>query len=87
MIITKQQVAIMLLNYLQHKISIADLESWAENALMDADIQDNDHALICDVLARIGLADVKVFGLTWEDCSEFMKILGYQLKIDAGLVA
>jgi hypothetical protein len=39
------------------------------------------------ILARIGVADVKTFGLTWEDCDEIMRSLGYVLKIDAGLVA
>jgi len=33
------------------------------------------------------LADVKEFGLYWEDCVDIMKKLGYSLKIDAGLVA
>ena len=40
-----------------------------------------------DILARLGLADVKAFGLFWDDCNDYMKKLGYVLKIDAGLVA
>jgi len=32
MIITKQQLAVNLLNYLQHKTTINDLVEWAENA-------------------------------------------------------
>jgi ABC-type transport system involved in cytochrome c biogenesis ATPase subunit len=87
MIITKQQLAVKLLNYLQHKISLEDLVTWAENAFMEADIQDEDTDVIRDVLAQLGLADVKAFGLYWEDCDKMMKKLGYTLKIDAGLVA
>jgi cobyrinic acid a,c-diamide synthase len=86
MIITKQQLAIKLLNYLQHKISLAELVTWAENALMEADIQDEDTEVIRNILAQLGLADVKTFGLYWEDCVEMMNKLGYNLKIDAGLV-
>jgi hypothetical protein len=33
------------------------------------------------------LADVKTFGLYWEDLDKMMRELGYNLKIDAGLVA
>jgi ABC-type enterochelin transport system ATPase subunit len=87
MIITKQQLAVKLLNYLQHKISLEELVLWAENAFMEGDIQDEDIEIIRDILARLGLADVKTFGLYWEDCDNMMKKLGYSLKIDAGLVA
>jgi hypothetical protein len=87
MIITKQQLAVNLLNYLQHKTSLNDLVDWAENALMEGDIQDDEPEIVRDILVRLGLADVKAFGLFWEDCNDIMKKLGYVLKIDAGLVA
>lgn len=35
MIITKQQIAVNLLNYLQHKTTINDLVEWAETAFME----------------------------------------------------
>ena len=54
---------------------------------MEGEIQDEDSDTIRDILARLGLADVKTFGLYWEDCDNMMKKLGYNLKIDAGLVA
>ncbi len=87
MIITKQHLAVKLLNYLQHKTSLEELAAWAENAFMEGDIQDEDTDVIRDILAKLGLADVKTFGLYWEDCDNMMKKLGYTLKIDAGLVA
>ena len=87
MIITKQLIAFNLLNYLQHKNSLNDLVEWAENALMEGVIQDEDPDAVRDILARLGLADVKSFGLFWEDCNEIMSRLGYVLRIDAGLVA
>ncbi len=87
MIITKQQLAVKLLNYLQHKTSLEELVDWAENAFMEGNIQDEDSDTIRDILAQLGLADVKTFGLYWEDCDNMMKKLGYNLKIDAGLVA
>lgn len=87
MIITKQLLAVNMLNYLQHKTNLNDLVDWAENALMEGTIQVEDQDVVRDILARLGLADVKSFGLFWEDCNEIMNRLGYVLKIDAGLVA
>ena len=86
MIITKQQLAVNLLNYLQHKTNPDDL-NWSEYAIMEGEIQGEDPDVVRDILARLGLADVKAFGLFWEDCNEFMRRLGYVLRVDAGLVA
>lgn len=87
MIITKQLLAVNLLNYLQHKKSLDDLLDWAENAFMEGIIHEEDLEIVGSILARIGVADVKTFGLTLEDYDEIMRKLGYELKIDAGLVA
>jgi len=87
MIITKQLLAVNLLNYLQHKTTLSDLVNWAEEAIMEGDIQGEDPEVVRDILARLGLADVKAFGLFWDDCNDYMQKLGYVLKIDAGLVA
>jgi hypothetical protein len=32
---------------------------------------------IRNVVARIGVADVRAFGLTWEDCEQLLSQLGY----------
>lgn len=87
MTITKQELATNLLNYLQHKTTLNDLVNWAEVAFMEGDIQGEDQEVVRDILARLGLADVKAFGLFWDDCNDYMQKLGYILKIDAGLVA
>jgi len=86
MIITEQQLAENILNYLQHKTSLNDLVDWSENALMEGEIEGEDPEVVRDILARLGLADVKEFGLIWEDCVDIMLKLGYVLRIDAGLV-
>ncbi len=86
MIITKQQLAENILSYLQHKTSLSDLVDWSENALMEGEIEGEVPEVFRDILARLGLADVKEFGLIWEDCVDIMLKLGYVLRIDAGLV-
>jgi len=87
MIVTKQQLATNLLGYLQNKKTLSELVDWAENALMEADIQGEEIELVRETLAKIGLSDVKEFGLFWEDCNDIMKKLGYELRVEAGLVA
>jgi len=61
------------LNYFQHKISLDELVSWAENAFMEGDIQDEDAEVVHNILARLGLADVKTFGLYREDCDNMIR--------------
>jgi len=33
-------------------------------------------------VSRLGVADVKAFGLTWEDCEQFLKQLGYSVRVE-----
>ncbi|HET6559826.1 MAG TPA: hypothetical protein VFG54_21045 [Prolixibacteraceae bacterium] len=87
MIVTKQVLAINLLSYLQHKTTLGDLVNWAEDAMMEGEIQGEDPEVVRDILARLGVADVKAFGLFLDDCYEFMLKLGYVLKIEAARVA
>ena len=35
---------------------------------------------IRDAVARLGLADVRAFGLTWADCQSILKQLGYNAR-------
>ena len=34
------------------------------------------------VIARVGLADVRAFGLTWEDCGKLPGMLGYSTRVE-----
>ena len=82
MTITKQTVAEKIASYLRHDISLADLVSWAEDALMEGDFVENDAGPIADVLAQLGVADVRAFGLTWDDCERLLAQLGYTARVD-----
>ena len=68
--ITKQTVADKIAAYLRHDISLAELVSWAEEAMMDGEFAEQDVGVLSDAVARLGVADVRVFGLTWEDCEQ-----------------
>lgn len=81
MVITKQDVADKLIAYLKHKITITQLVDWAENAMMEGEFDTAHSWQIALIISRLGLADVKAFGLVWEDCEEYLKKLGYDVKI------
>ncbi len=82
MSLTRDDLAKKLRDYLQHRLSLSELVVWAEGTTMDADFEEKHAEQLRDVTARIGLADVKNFGLTWEDCQDFLRTLGYRAQID-----
>lgn len=82
MVITKQSVAEKLADYLHHRITLAQLVDWAENALMDAEFAERDLTALRSVVSRLGVADVRAFGLTWEDCEQLLKQLGYAARVE-----
>jgi hypothetical protein len=80
--ITKQTVAKKLAAYLHRELMLAELVDWAENVLMDGDFDADEAPMLADVVARLGLADVRAFGLSWEDCAEILDELGYEAHVD-----
>lgn len=81
MTITKKTVHDQLLGYLNHKITLAQLVDWAENVMNEGDLEPRNATVLRDVIARIGVADVEEFGLTWEDCYTFLSQLGYKVEV------
>ena len=61
MTITKQTVADQIAAYLHHEMTPAQLVDWAENALMDGELDERDAKTISSVIARLGVADVRTF--------------------------
>ncbi len=80
-LVTRETVAEKLAAYLHHDLSLADLVSWAETALMDGEFDPAHFATIRDVVARLGVADVRAFGLAWEDCEQLLARLGYSAQV------
>jgi len=71
--ITRQMVADKLAAYLRHDLSLAGLVTWAEASMMDREFEPQHFTTIRDVVARLGVADVRTFGLTWDDCEQLLK--------------
>ena len=82
MTITKQTVADRIAAYLHHEITLAQLVDWSEQALMDGEFAERDAATLSSVIARLGVADVRAFGLAWEDCEELLRNLGYAPRVE-----
>ena len=80
--ITRDVLAWQLRDYLQHRITRAALVDWAEHAMMDEEFADQDFETVREITSRLGLADVREFGLTWEDCEGYLSRLGYRTKVD-----
>lgn len=85
MTITKELTRDKILAYLNQSMTLPQLVDWAENVLYEDEVElaAQDAELLRDIIARLGVADVREFGLTWDDCSYFLARLGYQAQVKA----
>ena len=80
--ITRKTVSEKLLAYLNNEITLAELVDWAEGCFVTGGFApDEDIPLLRDVVNYLAAADSGAFPLTWEVCSDFMRQLGYPVKV------
>ncbi|MDI6886344.1 MAG: hypothetical protein QMD22_08410 [archaeon] len=79
--VTKRDIAKKISAYLNRSITLEQMVDWAENMICEAEYEEKDFELIKEVLSHLGLADVKEFGLSWDDCYNYLSRLGYQVKV------
>ena len=48
--------------------------------------EDFENEIVRNIVAEIGVANTKPFGLQWQDFENMMQQLGYKLKVEAVLV-
>ena len=82
MTITKKTVADKIAAYLHHEMTLAQLADWSENVLMNGKLADRDAGTISSVVARLGVADMRTFGLAWEDCEALLHQLGFSPRVE-----
>jgi len=82
MLVTKQTAAQKLTAFLHHELSLAQLADWAETALLEGEFAEQDLEALRFVVSRLGVADVRAFGLTWEDCESLLDRLGYRARVE-----
>ena len=79
MLTTRQIVAEQLAAYLADQLSLEALVDWSEQQVMEGDFES---PTVRDAVARLGVADVRAFGLTWEDCQRLLHSLGYAARVE-----
>jgi hypothetical protein len=82
MTITKRTVADKIAAYLHHEMTLAQLVDWAERALMDGQFSETDAHKLAQVVSRLGVADVREFGLGWDECEELLGKLGFVPRVE-----
>ena len=80
--ITRHVVAEKIAAWLHHDLTLAELVDWAEEALEAGDFAEDNTAALADIVARLGVADVRMFGLSWDDCEQLLKQLGYTAHVE-----
>lgn len=82
MMVTRKTLADILIKYINREIDLSRLIDWAEDMIKEGDFEDENFELLRNMLAGIGLADVREFGLSWDDCYDYLHKLGYDVKVE-----
>lgn len=82
MVITRKEVAHQISQYLHHYISLEELVDWAENAMQEGEFEESHSDETTEVVSKLGVADVRAFGLVWEKCEALLNKLGYKVYLD-----
>jgi hypothetical protein len=72
--ITRQIVADKITDYLQGKVSQAELVDWAERAMMDANFNEADTKLLTDIIGRLALAEVDALSITFRETETMRRV-------------
>ena len=81
MLITTKIVADKIAAYLHYDITLEQLVEWAEHAMMDDEFDKSGLPAIRSAVSRLGVADVRAFGLTWEECEGLLRQLGFSARV------
>ena len=77
--ITRETVAKVLGDYLHGDLALSELVDWSENSIAEEEFE---NAKLLEIVGRLGLADVRAFGLAWEDFREMLRPLGLAARVD-----
>lgn len=79
--VTKKKLVDKIVAYLNRSITTKQMVDWAESMICEAEYDEKDFELIREILSRLGVADVKEFGLSWDDCYDYLSRPGYRVKV------
>ncbi|MBI4558777.1 MAG: hypothetical protein HY706_14440 [Candidatus Hydrogenedentes bacterium] len=80
--VNKGVLVTKLSQYLHHEITLAELVDWAENVMQEGNFPEQEHDVLRAIVGRLGVADVREFGLTWDELEEFLARIGFRARID-----
>ena len=79
--VNRQTVALILTDYLYHRITLSQFVDCAEWAVMDADFDARDMNLLREILAGWAGRRARISALTWDDCEDYLSQLGYRVSV------
>ncbi len=82
MIVTREILASKLLAYINRQTTLAELVDWAEQVMQEGDFGEEDYETIRNIVARLGVADVEGFKLSWDEIVEILEQLGYKVRVE-----
>ncbi|NCO39022.1 MAG: hypothetical protein COZ06_37040 [Armatimonadetes bacterium CG_4_10_14_3_um_filter_66_18] len=80
--VTRQVIVDRLSTYLHGEAELDELVDWAEDALVEGEFEESEVETLAGVVARLGVADMRAFGLTWQDCQQMLRRLGYAARVE-----
>jgi hypothetical protein len=81
--VTQELLASKLLDYLNSKLTLAELVGWAEDAIVsftEADERPPNADAVWDILLYLGAGDSADFPLTWEVITNALERLGRPIQ-------
>ena len=61
---------------------IALAQAWQDHGGKVTFLSHCESKIIREIVSRVGLADVRAFGMTWENCEDFLSRLGYRVRVE-----
>jgi hypoxanthine phosphoribosyltransferase len=86
-VLTRSAILKHITAYLNRETLLSELVSWAEETLAGGALSGEDELLLQDLLDRVREHDDELQGLTLEDCDEFLRRLGRELRISTAPLA
>jgi hypothetical protein len=80
--VTKRTVADKTAVYLRHEITPGELVDGSKRTPLDGEFSKQEVLALTGVVSRPGLAEVRAFGLTWDDCQEPLHKLGFAARVE-----
>ena len=80
--ITRDEIAGKIAAWLRHEMTLDSLVDWAERVLQEGEFPEHEASELAAIVARLGTADVRGFGIEWRECEQLLSRLGYTVRFE-----